>query len=579
MSKSSNPDHAPAILAQVRQLAGASYYARGEAYAADGCVALDIVRGDGVVATVRGTQDYRVKLQWEDGELEGECDCPLGEDGEFCKHQVAVALVWSGAAGSGTGAPSANGKRGGKGKAASTAAESDENMLRNWLARQDADVLGALVLKLAGRDPDLWRQLLARARFASSQPADWRKAAGDLIGRKRFLDYRACRTYARRLDTLAELLREAMRQDPAAAWVLADYALQRLIPIYAESDDSSGTLGDALAGVGALYRAAALAANPESDVFAKAWLKLRLIDQWRLLGSLQDYADVLGRRGLDRLEAQAQQQLDALPLPPTGRFDYDPNMSQRHALDALLKELAALGGDVDSLLARKAKAVANAWDYLELAELCRQYGRDRQVIDWLERGCKAHPNDRRLLDTLAQSYSREGFAEDALQLRWQAFAAGPDEGAYLALRDAAVALNAWDEWRARAITYLNEHPKKFWGAAVDMKVNLLLAEGENAQAWQIASQHTLALATWARLQPQVEALDPEGALRICRTLVQGGAERTNRQGYEETILWLKRMAALHRKQGSGEEFSRYLEDLRQTYRAKRSFIAMLETLG
>jgi hypothetical protein len=29
-----------------------------------------------------------------DGELEYECNCPVGDEGTFCKHAVAVALSW-----------------------------------------------------------------------------------------------------------------------------------------------------------------------------------------------------------------------------------------------------------------------------------------------------------------------------------------------------------------------------------------------------------------------------------------------------------------------------------------------------
>jgi uncharacterized Zn finger protein len=47
-----------AIDARAHELAGATYYARGKAYATDGRVALDIVRSDGVTAIVRGTEDY-----------------------------------------------------------------------------------------------------------------------------------------------------------------------------------------------------------------------------------------------------------------------------------------------------------------------------------------------------------------------------------------------------------------------------------------------------------------------------------------------------------------------------------------
>ena len=30
----------------------------------------------------------------EDGDAAGSCDCPNADDGWFCKHQVAVALIW-----------------------------------------------------------------------------------------------------------------------------------------------------------------------------------------------------------------------------------------------------------------------------------------------------------------------------------------------------------------------------------------------------------------------------------------------------------------------------------------------------
>jgi uncharacterized Zn finger protein len=40
------------------------------------------------MAKVQGTRPYRVELWIEEGDLEYSCTCPVGADGEFCKHCV-----------------------------------------------------------------------------------------------------------------------------------------------------------------------------------------------------------------------------------------------------------------------------------------------------------------------------------------------------------------------------------------------------------------------------------------------------------------------------------------------------------
>ena len=85
-------------LAAVRRLAGAASFERGEDYFADGRIAhLEPTEDGDVVATVRGTHNYRVSLASLDhGDVGFDCDCPMGSDGAFCKHcvAVAVALAW-----------------------------------------------------------------------------------------------------------------------------------------------------------------------------------------------------------------------------------------------------------------------------------------------------------------------------------------------------------------------------------------------------------------------------------------------------------------------------------------------------
>jgi uncharacterized Zn finger protein len=82
-------------LAEIQSMAGPKTFARGKAYFHEGVVSrLD--ERDGVLhASVQGTHRYSVELGVGDGgELTYECDCPVGEDGIFCKHAVAVALSW-----------------------------------------------------------------------------------------------------------------------------------------------------------------------------------------------------------------------------------------------------------------------------------------------------------------------------------------------------------------------------------------------------------------------------------------------------------------------------------------------------
>ncbi|GAA4078267.1 SWIM zinc finger family protein [Actinomadura miaoliensis] len=75
----------------VLALAGERSYGRGVQYVDS----VEELEADDVAiyAEVQGGDLYRVRLTLRDG-LDGECDCPYGEDGNFCKHCVAVALAY-----------------------------------------------------------------------------------------------------------------------------------------------------------------------------------------------------------------------------------------------------------------------------------------------------------------------------------------------------------------------------------------------------------------------------------------------------------------------------------------------------
>src|SRR6185369_2274498 len=80
-------------LQAIQTLADAPTFARGMAYFHGGAVGLLDADEFEARASVQGTHRYRVRVAAAlDGGLEYECDCPIGDNGTFCKHIVAVAL-------------------------------------------------------------------------------------------------------------------------------------------------------------------------------------------------------------------------------------------------------------------------------------------------------------------------------------------------------------------------------------------------------------------------------------------------------------------------------------------------------
>src|SRR5215212_2648388 len=146
-------------------LAGERYFERGEGYHRGGHV-YDLVEHEGViVAKIAGTKDYRVRLWAEDG-LVFSCDCPLGLDGEFCKHCVAAGLAWL------------EGDFSGHAPGGSAAMDD----VQTYLEEQDKDLLVRIVMQQAMEDERLRERLLLRAsRMGGLDLAAFRRAVDDAV--------------------------------------------------------------------------------------------------------------------------------------------------------------------------------------------------------------------------------------------------------------------------------------------------------------------------------------------------------------------------------------------------------------
>src|SRR5258708_28270642 len=195
------------ILAEVQSLVDPKTFARGKAYLHDGAVSR-LEERDGVLrANVRGTHRYSVELGiGDDGELTYECDCPVGEDGIFCKHAVAVALSWL--------------ENSGEEVFRSDEAEpvkprknvkTYEELVSEYRATLDDDAVRELLLEAVERDMALRDKLLFAARAATANDLPSMKTAVRQATRiSRPLDWRESGAYGDGLMSLADMLRQRL---------------------------------------------------------------------------------------------------------------------------------------------------------------------------------------------------------------------------------------------------------------------------------------------------------------------------------------------------------------------------------
>ncbi len=121
------------------ELAGERSFERGEDYFDEERVR-SLVEFEGMLAaTVEGTEDYRVKLMVGSSGLSFSCDCPYADEGNFCKHCVAVGLAW-------LASPKARIRSGAVNDAGGIASL---NGAREFLAKQDKPALVEMILREA----------------------------------------------------------------------------------------------------------------------------------------------------------------------------------------------------------------------------------------------------------------------------------------------------------------------------------------------------------------------------------------------------------------------------------------------
>ncbi len=628
----------------LQDLAGDLFFARGNIYFHNGSVRELEMTGGGAAAAVDGTrpQPYQVSLEIVRGRLEGECDCPVGQDGLFCKHCVAVGLAWLEETG---GVTDGFGIEDGGGADSGTE-------LRSFLLSQEPEWLVDELLRAAADNPALRTRLHRAIRADDVAALDVqaiRRNLEDVIAIDEYVDWHAAHAYTGDIDEALGSLDDLLDNGRADEVIgLAEHVLELLEQAASGIDDSSGGMGSALARVEEIHLRACEEGNPDPVALGRRLAEHALGNGWLVFDDVVPaYAEILGEAGLAAYRAVIDRAWSELPaLTPGDHRSYEHG---RYTVTTLKEKLARLDGDTDALVEVLAHDLSADHKFLGIARVLVDAGRDADALGWLERGAAAFPNNpTRLNHVAAEIHRRDGRGERAVELVWAEFTRSPSLAAYQLLADYAGAAGsgqqdgeapptaegtqaaataegtqaaataegtqaaatadgtqvavaedtqvatatggAWPQWRERALGLLRgqpgarapRNPRPAWERAQGHSttlVEVLLWEGDVDGAWQAAVRGGCNEPLWLRLARRRAVDHPLDAVPILRRHAEAAIGMKQRDFYRTAASLLREARDLHERAGDTNAFTAYLRQLRGAHRPKRALMEELDRAG
>lgn len=575
-------------LLELKRLATARSFARGEAYFNDGRVHSLAAHAGTCTAIVRGQDDYSVTLRSTEDEIKYSCDCPIGLEGEFCKHLVAVGLA------------SLNPAPESKGKPSNRKGTASKDGLRAYLERQDKDTLVAMLAREAMENRNLRDRLLLEA--AQSNPAGlditaYRRSIARATRTDGFVDYHSAYEFTRRILQVTDSIAALLNGGHAPAVIeLTEYTLAQLETAIGNMDDSDGYMSDILPELQNLHHRACLDARPEPCALARRLFEWEMKSDWEIFyGTAETYADVFGAEGLAEYRRLAESEWTKIPQLNPGEKD-DERSTRRFRITSIMEALARQSADPESLVEIKRRDLSHAYSFLKIAEIYREAGRHDKALDWAEQGIKSFPRaDSRLVEFLAVEYHRRSRHDDAMTLIWNQFVESPYLQNYQDLKAHALKVRPgpdWPAWRDKALTHLGaviekekqqeKTSKNHWqwaGHADNSRlVEIFLWEKHYDDAWQEACAGGCSSSLWLRVAATREEKHPGDAVPIYQEMIAPTLNQGNNVAYEEAVKLLQKIRELMARLDRVTEFEDYLAALRVEYKRKRNFIKLLDTI-
>src|SRR5258706_62491 len=290
----------------------------------------------------------------------------------------------------------------------------------------------------------------------------------------------------------------------------------------------------------------------------------------------EDYADLLGAVGLDRLRERVTAAWTANPSGAGEQEALERVLWAAGDIDGLVKVLSA---DLDS----------HGLSHLRIAAALDKAGRARAALAWAERGLRepSQPNQQ-VADYVVERYCSAGQLEDAVTVRRERFSAAASVAAYQQLRDVAERAGSWQPTRQWALGLLRAEAtrlprlrrpgtQRVWPGWVPgaVLIDVLIDDGDIDAAWESA-EGLASDAQWQRLADLVLETRPADALATYLRLIETLKKQTGDGAYERIAQLLKAARACHSRLGTSASFDAHVRSLREDQKRKRRLIRILD---
>jgi uncharacterized Zn finger protein len=573
-------------------MSSAAIFKRAQNYAHGGVVQViqdSVAPKAEIHAVVKGTSIYSAALMVNSGSLFGGCNCQAGERGWFCKHQVALALVWRARL---TGeAPHldelAQKKVAASAKRAQTVKD-NRQALHDFLLGLDAKPLAEKLIEFSEFDSFIakslqqWRKIYKASTEATSSEKEFKAAITELLAAgKSMLTWRDCGEYAQRAGTIFALLENAQAKDASLEIPLYTHSIKRLWAAMQRADDSNGEIGVVYDELSDRFQQMLKANKPHGVAVIDNYLKMQQDDPYGALLA-GNVADILGDAAMDRYGKA----LEIAWRKSSTKSDY---VARKMYLDYLVQQ-----GDIDTAVEVMKQDLTEGYHYLQLIDLLTSSDRQRDAFTYCERGYKRFPKDWQLENQMLAFYERDGWADEALKIYQRRFELKPSVDSIQALVSAAklakkdikktrAAIEAHllklelGEFEADTKTY-----NKYGGLSaleprlnVTLRANLLLAEGKLDSALALVQFPNTCgpsvLEAIAKALPKSKNADAVPLLlRVFESEIRGASSE-----YSRVIRIVKIIAERMRT----NQAEKWLAELRVTYKNRRNFVRDLALIA
>jgi uncharacterized Zn finger protein len=562
-------------------------YERGLEYFKSGNVESVSQALNSITARVFGTRTYEVRFWVESDSLESSCTCPWAEDGNFCKHLVAVGLTWLEKGSSGAERSRKPGKR-------KKEAEVTLDDVRAMLDALDKEQLKEMIMTQAARDHALGERLVTRTALnmkGGRAAAALNRTLGNAFRIGDFLPRDEVYDYAHRIGDVLDAVEELLAKGHAVEVIeLAELGLENCESVLDQIDDSDGDMGEIRERLEGLHLEACRAAKPDPDALARRLFDWEMKSNWDIFHQAAlTYADVLGPTGLAAYRKLAEALWARVPAVSPGS-NRDTDTDRRFRITSIMEALAEASGDIEELVAIKSRDLSAAYYFLEIAEIYHKARQHDKALDWAERGVRAFPKrtDSRLREFLANEYHRRKRHPEAMALIWNEFADAPQLDRCQLLKRHAERVNQWPTWREDALAALREQIEQakqkrqrreygYWGRADHSElVRVFLWEGKVEEAWSEAQSGGCEDGLWMELAAKREKEHPADAITVYQRQVDRTINVKNNWAYSEAVRLLRRIQKLMSPLGRSREFLEFVADIRVRHKPKRNLMKLLD---